>query len=512
MAETIFELLAPHIDDAQSHSPGPVPSVGAQSTNAYIARLTTLQLQSLTAGEADAIKQASQSTLRSLQDLSKRSYPSIIAATNHLDKLAEQIPKLRSCSQALESALPDVDLAAQSFASKYERSRESSVLDRRKRYMQLNSNIDRIANVLELPALLASIVSSSSATAAAGTTGSMTYGYASALDIHAQVKRLATLYPNSRLVQEISTQSGEEIRNLVTLLISSLDMPGLKLAAAMRAIGWLRRVAPDLAKHEQDGHGMSRHVPEAANLEGGDSSDDSLGALFLVRRLGTMRRTIDALDPLKALADAETERRLSASTSTTDRPHGTQSERYIKKYIEIFREHSFAIISTYKSIFTPSMPASTSESNLDAATSPDTHNGSPAKSGNMDQTERQQTVLATFVPFISDLLFDMLRTYMPNITESAARESLLTQVLYCAASLGRPGADFSMMLALMEGELGGVASDSPGVSRDLEWVKVQKKHRAQASRLELLAGGSVGGANGHDGTKSKVAQGVQAEA
>jgi hypothetical protein len=50
------------------------------------------------------------------------------------------------------------------------------------------------------------------------------------------------------------------------------------------------------------------------------------------------------------------------------------------------------------------------------------------------------------------------------------------------------GGDFSMMIALLEEDLQAelAQQDSEG---EEEWVEVMKKHRVQASRLELLASG-----------------------
>jgi hypothetical protein len=46
------------------------------------------------------------------------------------------------------------------------------------------------------------------------------------------------------------------------------------------------------------------------------------------------------------------------------------------------------------------------------------------------------------------------------------------------------------MLALLEDELNGEDEDSEKVDEDeQEWVQVMKKHRVQASRLEILASG-----------------------
>lgn len=130
--------------------------------------------------------------------------------------------------------------------------------------------------------------------------------------------------------------------------------------------------------------------------------------------------------------------------------------------------------------------------------------------------------------------------------DKSSRESLLTQVLYSAGSLGRLGGDFSLILALLEegdgdadgdgdGEGDGagrstiedgdgdrdedVKSNPPGDKNPTpnpsdeqhtrptdaikeektkqpekrpEWVETMKKHRVLAGKLELLASGAGG--------------------
>ncbi|KAK3065852.1 hypothetical protein LTS18_002318, partial [Coniosporium uncinatum] len=192
-----------------------------------------------------------------------------------------------------------------------------------------------------------------------------------------------------------------------------------------------------------------------------------------------------ALDPLKELADQETSKRLSKSGKQTgvepDRwSGGQQTERYLKRYIEIFREQSFAIISMYKSIFPSALPVPDSVGLAEDALK------STGTAKQDDALQPLPSALATFPMHLVDLLFETLRTYLPNVRDRSSRDSLLTQVLYCAGSLGRLGGDFGMMLAMLEEEVEESMDDS---KEEDEWVEVIKKHRIQATRLELLASG-----------------------
>ncbi len=81
--------------------------------------------------------------------------------------------------------------------------------------------------------------------------------------------------------------------------------------------------------------------------------------------------------------------------------------------------------------------------------------------------------ISTLPLHLVEMLLETLRIYLPMVKDQAARESILTQVLYCSGSLGRLGADFGMLLSTI------------GVS---EWVDVVKRHRLLAGRLEAVIG------------------------
>lgn len=470
MADPLYELLIPYLDahDAQLR-----PSPNDAITNTYLARLTTLPLAALTSSEQQSLAQSSQSILRSLQALSKRSHKPIISSTDHLQHLRDTLPQLGKDAGKVRTELPNLETAAQNFSQKYSKSSENAILDRRRKAMLLSRNIDRVSDVLELPSLLSTAIASSTVAAqATSSTATSNANYASALDLHAHIKRLHTLYPDSQLISSLTTQAEQEMKTMTSNLITSLQSQGIKLAGAMRTIGWLRRVAPEL-----DESWATKQTTIG-------SGEGTLGALFLVCRLACLELMLSALDPLRELADQETDKRMKgAAKGDAGWAVGQQTEKYLKKYLEIFREQSFAIISMYKSIFPSALPAPGSEESAPAV--------KPANQPNPLQPI--PSALATFPLHLVEILFDTLREYLPNVQDRSARDSLLTQVLYCAGSLGRLGGDFSMMIAILEedlrAELEETSSDTEEKEVDEEWVEIMKKHRVQASRLELLASG-----------------------
>jgi len=486
MTDPFYELLVPYLDAAETSS-RPVPSAQDATTSKYLNRLSTLSLESLKSTEAQSLAQSAQSTLLSLQALSNRSHKAFITSSDNLSTLRTSIPRLARQVQQLRDSIPTLDEEAVRFSSTYSKIVENPILDRRKKAMQLARNVDRLSDILELPTLLSTAVSSASASS--GGAAASTTSYSSALDLYAHIKRLQTLYPDSPLIKDIVRQAEDAMKDMTTNLIAGLRTQNIRLAAAMRTVGWLRRVAPELENLRKD--------------DGPGTNEGAFGALFLVCRLANLVSTLEALDPLRELADQETQRRLQntgkqngslANANTWS--GGQQTERFLKRYIEIYREQTFAIVSLYKNIFA----AEQSESELASMHGLNlrhinlrTKVPSKRQASKDDPLQALPPALATFPMHLVQLLTETLRTYLPNVQDKSSRDSLLTQVLYCAASLGRLGGDFSMILTLLDG-----TDDEEGRDTSVyEWEEVVRKHRALAGRLEqLTSGNAVAGSRG----------------
>lgn len=431
MADLLYDLLRP-VGRGQNSTPNAEPAALE-----YLTCLASSPLSVLESEQPQALAQTSHSLLLTLQALSKRSHKTIIESASNHANLRAALPALAASTSDLKSAISKLDNEAVRFSTTYHKSGENEMLNSRKRALLLSSNVERLVDVLELPTLLSSAITTGSSSAAAN--------YTPALDLNGHIRRLHSLYPESPLVVSVSTQAEEAMQTMAINLISSLRGPGLKLASALRTISWLRRVIPELD-------------PAGAAGNGG-----GLGALFLVCRLATLMNVLAALKPLRDLADQEKTRQQQASTGSAW-SGGQQTERYLKRYIEIFREQSFAIVSIFRSIF----PASNPQASAGAAA---------AKEGDLDPLQPMPSALSTFPFHLIEMLMETLQIYLPNVKDQTSRDSLLTQVLYCAGSLGRLGGDFGVMLASLD----------VGQEQE-EWVEVVKRHRIMASRLESIVG------------------------
>lgn len=196
---------------------------------------------------------------------------------------------------------------------------------------------------------------------------------------------------------------------------------------------------------------------------------------------------LGALEPLRELADQET-LRLKEGSSVAEKSKwegGQQTERFLKRYIEIFREQSFAIISMYRSIFPPPNTTAAEEEIL-------TSRGVGKRDGE-EMLLPLPSALSTFPLQLVGMLEETLKRYLPNVRDRSSRDSLLTQVLYCAGSLGRLGGDFSLLLAGLGSSLSkDEEGDEEDEEDDEEWVEVIRKHRVLAGKLELMVGGRDG--------------------
>lgn len=488
MDRSLQELLG---SDILSSIPGSSSEERDAFISNYLSKLSSLSLAAVQTEESQSLAQASQSVLRSLQALAARSHKAIVESSDVLSQLSRQLPSLGEDARELREQIPKLEDEVGRFSQAYCRNAENAVLERRRKALLLTGNVDRLSDILELPSLLSTAISSSnpsSGVTSASATGSSVSGlsgYSSALDIYSHIKRLHHLHPTSSLVSSVVREAEECMERMRSSLVLSLRSPGLKLPAAIRIVGWLRRVAP-----EGGADGIKVASRGSQNREGG------YGALFLVCRLGHLNSLLEALEPLRELADHEIEAK-DGTGPTQDKARagetlwssGQHTERYLKRYIEIFREQSFAIVSMYRSIFPAGMPEDVgldTKAALKSAKTMDAPQNEASTPSTLEPLQPLPSALSTFPLHLVDVLMTTLRRYLPGVRDRSARESLMTQLLYCAASLGRLGSDFSPLLASLSSA--GPAEDD-AESGLVEWVEVVKKHRALAGRLDLLASG-----------------------
>ncbi|PKC09371.1 Dor1-domain-containing protein, partial [Rhizophagus irregularis] len=204
---------------------------------------------------------------------------------------------------------------------------------------------DNLLEILEIPQLMDTCVRNGL--------------YSEVMDLSQHVARLVSKHSNIPLIQQIEQDVKQTMQLMLSKLISLLREQ-IKLPSCLKVIGYLRR------------------------MEAFDEAE--LRLVFLLSRDAYLQSLIHTIDK---------ERK--------DPVH------YLKKWIDIFREHFFDIVTQYRTIFAD-----------DVATS----------------------VLADYTIHILDQLTSVLAEFTPLITDTQSLSSILTQLMYCGMSFGRVGVDF----------------------------------------------------------------------
>jgi hypothetical protein len=197
MADSIYELLEPYLSNPEhtDHGDSVHPSSVFTATRNYLSRLTTLHLADLTTKEPQSLAQESDRNGLLLRTLASRSHKAVIHSSDNLSTLPSSLDALGSSAKSLKDAVPQLDQEALRFSTTYSKATsENRTLDRRKRATQLSHNVDKISDILELPTLLASVISSASAsTSASGTS------FSTALDLFSEARTSVSQLPFAQL-------------------------------------------------------------------------------------------------------------------------------------------------------------------------------------------------------------------------------------------------------------------------------------------------------------------------
>jgi conserved oligomeric Golgi complex subunit 8 len=144
--------------------------------------------------------------------------------------------------------------------------------------------------------------------------------------------------------------------------------------------------------------------------------------------------------------------------------------RYLKQYFELMREHLFAIFTQFRSIFGEDYDFNSLH-----------EKGEDDGIGNLAPQEEIlfcQNILPSFAMHVTNHINETLQSYLPAIpyNDRQSRQSLLTQLLYCAQSLARVGCDFTDVV---------ISSFFDGADiTEEEWVwEVTSTHRQRMSKL-----------------------------
>ena len=327
---------------------------------AYLSQLTALPLDSILA-EPDNLSSTSSQLTNALTNLCTSSYPTFLSLHHTTTGLTSTLSSFSDTLDTLLEDIPSLESAAQSFSSEI-----TSIQSSRRRAALVLEHSSKLQDILELPVLADACVRGGH--------------FQEALDLAAHAARLAARFPHVQAVQDVHAEANAAIRVLLGQLLAALRAPG-KLPTLFRAVSFLRRM---------------RVFPER-----------ELALAFLTGRL-------EALNV--ALTSAEAEKR------GLDAPDAWV--RYMKKYIDTWREGVHDLLTQYAAIFLERPPTDLPPEDLHTL----------------------RSLLSACTTQLLSRLLDALRAALPRLPDAPALTALLTQLTYCATSFARLGFDFRTLL------------------------------------------------------------------
>ncbi|WWD16818.1 hypothetical protein CI109_101250 [Kwoniella shandongensis] len=211
---------------------------------------------------------------------------------------------------------------------------------------------DKLQDLLELPQLMETCVRNGY--------------YQEAMELLAHSRSLAQRYANIALVQDVAKEVEGILQLMLAQLLALLREP-VKLPALVKTVAFLRR------------------------LNAIDETE--LGLVFIASRYYNFRTQLAQIERDK-----------------------TEPVRYLRKYIDLFREHVYDIIAQFTAIF-------------------------------LDSPEALPHITSFAHQAIAELV-DLVGSHIPRISsDSASMSSILIQLGYCAMSFSRVGLDFSALIS-----------------------------------------------------------------
>lgn len=317
---TLAELLSP---------PNPT-----SSATDYLENLPNLPLESLLT-EPTTLATQSHHLTSSLTSLTHTSYPTFLSIHKSTTSLSSSLASLSSSLDGLlASSLPALETSAAGWKDRT----EGALKDRRKARVVLEQH-EKIRDLLDVPLLIDTCVRNGY------------FGEALALANHVGTLAQSTARP-SLIIKSVLAEVQHSISQLLHTLLMTLREPNKKLPALWKAVNFLRKM---------DAFGVSIPPPSGSSITndekhgGKDASGEELVALaFLSSREACLKASLESHGrDIQRLANE------GASGGLKERDQEDLS-RHLKKYIDLWREGVYDIVSQYTTIFLDGQPASSS--------------------------------------------------------------------------------------------------------------------------------------------------------
>ncbi|KAJ6520157.1 Dor1-like family-domain-containing protein [Mycena sanguinolenta] len=365
-----------------------LPNQSSKGSHEYLTHLTTLPLPTLLSEPAVLQTQAHHLT-SSLTSLTHTSYPTFLSLHQTTSSLSTSLASLEaSLDTLLRTSLPTLEDSASGWQDRTEK----VLVERRKARVVLEQH-DKIRDLLEIPMLIDTSVRNGY------------FAEALSLASHARSLSAGTSTP-PLIVTSVLSEVQNSITQMLLSLLATLHEPNRKLPALWKAVNFLRKM---------DMFGSS--------AEGGEHSEEQIALAFLGGREGCLKASLEGIsrDIL----------RLVSGSGLGEREKEDMA-KFLKKYIDVWRECVYDIITQFSTIFLERPPS---------ATTPKTPMTPSAPISSLHPLLTTYTTHA-----LTTHLLPLLKQTLP-LLPIASLPSLLTQLTYCATAFARVGMDFRGVLS-----------------------------------------------------------------
>ncbi|KAI5998080.1 Dor1-like family-domain-containing protein [Pisolithus albus] len=321
MTATDGELSA--LQDLLAQSDG---TLQAPEHVAYLTQLASLPLSDLLAEPATLTTQAHTIT-SSLTALTHTSYPTFLSLHKSSTAILGSLSSLdSSLNTLLDTALPALDDAARVFREKS----GPSVIEERQKTRVVLENQDKLRDLLDIPILIDTCVRNGLYSEALTLAAHATNVLVALCTLHS--KEEESMSSSLQLTRSLQDEIASSLHSMQLLLLNTLFESSKKLPALWKAVQFLHRMQA--------------------------MSEDELALTFASARIECLRSALQNL-----------ERDAGVSGTATFDPHdniaGTTAEdrekqldrqaddvsRFLKRYIDAWREGAYDIITQYTTIF-----------------------------------------------------------------------------------------------------------------------------------------------------------------
>ncbi|KAG0005712.1 hypothetical protein BGZ79_002631 [Entomortierella chlamydospora] len=402
----------------------------------YLDRLTSLPARALH-NEPEKLREEQLKVERDMSELAFRDYKAFILVKDCKDDVQSTFETLGQHLDHFQDTIPQLVNTLSSFSTK-----ASPILERQHVFSSILATHSQLLEVLEIPLLMETCVRNSY--------------YNEALELATHVQRLVSRYPSIGIIQEIELKVAQGKEMMLVQLLAQLREP-IKLLDAVRIIGFLRRIGSFNAQleavEEEEEH------CDATSLTSKGKHGLS-GSIFVSS--STSSATTEDETPLKMLFLKSRSLYMNLQLSKIVQHKGDSLE-YLKKYVEVTRDCLSDIMTQYKSIFGSVDYQTSYSSSMSSSDYKRTRAGSSATSGTEPTGQYYQhgyqqqhfwtteNLLADFVTYRTQILLQVLKDHIPQLHDTSAISSILTQLMYFGTNMSKIGFDLrSLVTSLIE--------------------------------------------------------------